>query len=221
MALRFWVRTVFKQTSIGAIYNNILDWSTIVEPSIQDLSDLNDEIATNLIPLMNTIQLSEVGNVQLHSQWRGNASVQHTKVVSGGGAVTGGTTTPKPQLAAYIRLYPETESYTWADDTIAVAAGRRILRGAFYLGGVSEDWMGSGESTIPVALSSDVAAFLDELNEPQTTAGNLFTRVIHGYALDAITGDNPKPARDECFSEITFVQFIQTTWLHNRKGNYR
>lgn len=221
MALRYWVRSTIKQTSIGAIYENTVDWSTIVEPSVGDLSDLNDAIATNLIPLMNTIQLSEVNNVHVHSQWRGNASIQHLKVVSGGGAVTGGATTPKPQLSAYIRLYPETESHEWADDTVDVPSGRRILRGAFYLGGVSEDWMSSGESTIPVALSSDVGAFLDQLNESETTAGNLFTRVIHGYALPAITGDNPKPARNECFSEITFVQFIQTTWLHSRKGNYR
>lgn len=218
MAVQNWIRAVITQMNFNALYQNTLDFAVEDTPTIAMLQSLSTGIDTTFMPLMNALQHENCLNVQVFTQWRGNAMIQFTETLSGGGVITGGETSPRPQNSIYIRQVPSLESYEWSDDTQVVPTARRIMRGAFFLGGIGEEWQADGISVIPSGLATDLAALLSFLSTELDPTGYNFVPVVHGYALPAITGDNPKPARNECFSPITNSMFMSSTWLKSRKG---
>lgn len=183
-----------------------------------DLDGLLAYWETNLLPLINASQSDAVLNNSLFATLHGAFARTAERANTGRGDIAGSSGIyPRPAATYYLKANVSS-SYKFSDGT--VVDSRRIRRGAFYLTGITDEFMADGLSVIPVAYSADVFAMTDAMADVVDVDDILYTPIVHGYALPAqAEGEHQRelPARAECYAAIVNVLFKQYTWLHSRQ----
>lgn len=210
-----WVRVELYQTVNGVRSDSTFDYRTSSTPTVAKMLNLLGTIDDAWLTAINDMQHEGVRNVGAKAQWRGNAAVSYETGLGGGGNYDADPTlVPMSQQSFYLRRYVG-ESKDWSDDTSVEV--RPIARGAMLLCGITDDWMTGGNPDVPADQADEYTAFKAQMIAPIEVGGvDTYYPVVHGYALPALLGDNPKPPRPEVYADIVSVDFRRPTWVRNR-----
>lgn len=215
----YWVKVTLSQVEYNIPLRTEWDYRVVDEPTTAAMLEFATEWRDTFLPLVNAIQADTVENYRMSVVWRGNTAVQAELVLTGGGDVV--TTADEQQVSSAsitIKKYVS-NTFLWDDDSQFTDPLRTIKRGMVYVPGATDEWVSSGRSSVPSGLASDMTALVSGMADTIVADTRIYIPVVHGYALPAITGDNPRAARPEVYADIESAVFKWVTWHEARQDN--
>lgn len=213
------IEVVLTQEYLGQEVYNVFHYygTASISPTVAQLDEFLEEFELLVIPALNDIQVNGVTNTSLKVLELGNANIQTTSGLTGGGGATanGAFWLPRAQTYAY-RLYVG-QSYDLY--TAALYTGNRyITHGYKRFTGVSDEFISSGTwDAANTAFIANSVALGDALTDTiATTSGGAqsWVPMVYGRAIEA-TDD--LPARVALRAFVTTAALQSPAWTNRRK----
>lgn len=217
--MSFWVKVTLSQGM--SVVPLVTDWDyrCETEPTTTAMGLLCAQWASTLVPIVNAVQDERVRNVRVKAVWRGNTAVQSELSLPGGGLVEVIESDQQVTSASITIKKFVSETNDFDDNPYTDEPKRYIQEGFVFVPGASDQWITGGLSVVPTALTTEMTALLAMIIDPVDVAGNSFIPIVHGFALSAIGGSNPRAARPEVYADVEGASFKWITWHESRQNN--
>lgn len=185
--------------------------------TLDDLDDISDHLAFNVMPALNAIQHPGVVNVGVYCL--GAGTVLSTFNPEGGGGTRSAVPAAMALRSLAFTFFCQVGDTLNPLDGTVYATTRPIRRGYRFPPGIADDLMNEGRPDFSVIETELEALEVQVLDYVTPAVGNPWTPVVFGNTLEPLPPNHPG-ARAQCVAQVLGFRATGISSLKGRKSRF-